>query len=161
MSGKVVVYEKAFLGLGAALLVCCLGALLYASAAMGIQVSGLGGRVDPAKVWSSAPFNKPGVRQVGPNKYEVVFVGQIWAFVPAEIRVPAGAEVTFIGTTPDVIHGFHVARTRVNMMLLPGQISRFTYTFDEPGEYQVLCHEYCGAGHHAMFGKLIVEKKEA
>jgi cytochrome c oxidase subunit 2 len=42
------------------------------------------------------------------------------------------------------------------MMVLPGQISKLTHRFDKPGEYNYVCHEYCGAGHAAMFGKITV-----
>ena len=42
-------------------------------------------------------------------------------------------------------------------MLIPGQVTRTVYTFREPGEYLLLCHEYCGLGHHVMSGKVIVE----
>jgi cytochrome c oxidase subunit 2 len=45
----------------------------------------------------------------------------------------------------------------VNMMLLPGQVSRLTTRFNTPGEYLFICQEYCGVGHHLMFGKVIVE----
>ncbi|MCG8468343.1 MAG: cytochrome C oxidase subunit II, partial [Gemmatimonadetes bacterium] len=69
----------------------------------------------------------------------------------------AGSEVTFISTSTDVIHGIHIERTRLNMMLIPGQISRNTYRFDEPGEHLLVCHEYCGLGHHVMSGKVVVE----
>ncbi len=65
--------------------------------------------------------------------------------------------MTFISTSADVIHGLHIERTRVNVMLIPGQISKVEYTFDEPGEYLMICHEYCGSGHHLMYGKVIVE----
>jgi cytochrome c oxidase subunit 2 len=41
-------------------------------------------------------------------------------------------------------------------MLLPGQLSRVTRRFDQPGEYPMMCHEYCGIGHHIMGGKIIV-----
>ena len=57
---------------------------------------------------------------------------------PERLEGEVVLEVTFVATTPDVIHGIHVARTRVNMMLIPGQISRNTYTFDEPGLYVFL-----------------------
>ncbi len=154
---KIETYEKAFLSLGAVLLVVCLAALAYASIAMGIHLPGRAGTVDPLTMRSQAPFDNPGVRQVGDNQYEAVVIGQVWAFIPAEIRVPAGAEVTFISTSNDVLHGFNIERTRVNMMLIPGQISRTTYRFNEPGEHLLICHEYCGVGHHTMYGKVIVE----
>ena len=156
---KVHTYERAFLYLGALLLVACLGALLYASVAMGIHLPGRDAEIDPdpSVVYSTPPFNQPGVRQTGPNEYEAVIVGQAWAFNPSEIRVPAGADITFISTSIDVLHGFNVEGTRVNMMLIPGQVSRTTYRFDEPGEHLLICHEYCGVGHHTMYGKVIVE----
>ena len=28
--------------------------------------------------------------------------------------------------------------------------------FDEPGEMPWVCNEYCGVGHHNMYGKMIV-----
>lgn len=150
-------YERAFLTLGGVLLVVCLFALLYASAVMGIHLPGRVGVIDPLQALSTPPFDQPGVRQTGDNAYEVVVVAQTFLFRPNEIRVPAGADLTFTATTIDVMHGFHIEGTRVNMMLIPGQISRNTYRFDEPGEYLLLCHEYCGAGHHTMYGKIIVE----
>jgi cytochrome c oxidase subunit 2 len=56
-----------------------------------------------------------------------------------------------------VIHGFKIENTNVNVMLLPGQVSKVTAHFDKPGTYVFICHEYCGIGHQAMSGKLIVE----
>jgi len=150
-------YERAFLVVGAVTLVAFLGALAYTSIAMGIHLPGRAGEVDPATVRSMPPFDAPGVRELGPGRYEVVIVAQAWGFVPNEIRVPAGSEVTFIATSVDVLHGLHVDGTRVNMMLIPGQISRNTYRFREPAEHLLMCHEYCGAGHHVMSGKVVVE----
>lgn len=153
---KVHTYEKAMLTVGAALLVVCGAALVYASVGHNIHLPGQEGRIDPRVVYSTPPFSTPGVRETSPGKYEAVVVAQTWVFNPSEIRVPAGAEVTFTVTSIDILHGFNVEGTRLNMMLIPGQISRNTYTFDEPGEYLVICHEYCGLGHHTMAGKVIV-----
>jgi cytochrome c oxidase subunit II len=154
---KVHRYEKAFLASGAVLLVLCMIALVYATLAHGIHLPGATARIDPKQVYSTPPFDAPGVRQTGPGRYEVVIVGQAWSFNPAEIRVPAGAEVTFLSTSIDVLHGLHLEGTRVNMMLIPGQVSRVVHTFREPREYMVICHEYCGLAHHAMVGKVVVE----
>jgi cytochrome c oxidase subunit 2 len=154
---KVHHYEKGFLVAGAVMLVVFGMVLVASSVLMGLHLPGKVERVDPAEVRTIPPFDDPGVRQVGDNQYEVAMVALAWAFQPAEIRVPAGAEVTFLATSVDVIHGLHVERTRINMMLIPGQVGRITYTFDEPGEYLMVCHEFCGAGHHIMAGKVIVE----
>ena len=154
---KVHSYERAFLVVGAVMLGVFGGALTYASVALGIHLPGAVSRVDPATVRSTPPFDATGVRQTGPDRYEVVMLASAWQFQPAEIRVPAGAEVTFLATSTDVIHGVHVDDSRVNMMLIPGQVSRNTYTFEEPGEYLMVCHEYCGLNHHNMYGKVVVE----
>ena len=154
---KVHTYEKAFLAVGIAVLVVCGGALVYATVGMGIHLPGASGRIDPTRVYSTPPFNRPGLRQVAPGRYEAVVVAQAWAFLPAEIRVPVGAEVTFVGTSADIIHGLNVEGTRLNMMLIPGQVSRNTYRFTEPGQHLLICHEYCGLGHHTMSGRVIVE----
>jgi cytochrome c oxidase subunit II len=78
-------------------------------------------------------------------------------FNPTQVRVPAGSSVTFYLTSVDVQHGFQIERTNVNMMVLPGQVSKLTAKFDKPGTYNFICHEYCGVGHHTMFGQIIVE----
>jgi cytochrome c oxidase subunit 2 len=154
---KVHTYERVFLTVGAIMLVAFLGALLYASVAMGIHLPGPAGKVDPAMVMRTPPFNTPGVHQTGPNQYQAVIVGFVWGFTPAEIRVPAGAEVTFTATTLDVIHGFEIEGTRLNMMLIPGRISQNTYRFASPGTHLLICHEYCGLGHQTMHARVIVE----
>lgn len=154
---KIHVYERAFLGAGGFLLVACLGALLYAASVHDIHLPGDHGRIDPRLVPETPPFDNPGVHQTGANSYDVVIVGRAWSFEPSEIRLPVGARVTFLATSVDVLHGISVERTRVNIMLIPGQISRMEYTFREAGEYLLLCHEYCGVAHHAMAGRVIVE----
>ena len=154
---KIHEYERAFLSVAALLMVACLGALMYATLVRDIHLPGHAGTIDPRTVDTTPPFDRPGVRETAPGDYEAVIVSAMWSFTPAEVRIPAGSRVTFISTSKDVIHGLHVAGTRVNVMLIPGQISRVEYTFAEPGEYLLLCHEYCGLGHHLMSGKVVVE----
>lgn len=154
---KVHTYERAFLTVGALMLVAFMGALVYASVAMGYHLPGRGGEVDPAALLRTPPFDHPGVRQTGPNQYEADVVAMAWAFMPAEIRVPVNAEVTFVVSSVDVIHGFDIEGTRVNVMVIPGQITRTTYTFREPGQHLLICHEYCGVGHQTMHAAVIVE----
>jgi cytochrome c oxidase subunit 2 len=154
---KIERYETAFLMVGGITLVVFLAALAYTSIAMGVHLPGRAGEVDPATVREIPPFDEPGVRDLGGGRYEVVMLAQAWGFTPNEIRVPVGSEVTFIATSVDVLHGIHVDGTRVNIMLIPGQISRNTYRFNNAGEHLMVCHEYCGIGHHVMSGKVVVE----
>lgn len=154
---KVHTYEKAFLITGGIVLALCAAALAYSVFGMGMHLPGRVAQIDPGKVYSTPPFNTPGVRKTPDGRYEVILVAQAWAFMPAEIRIPRNTEVTFTATSVDVIHGLEIERTRVNMMLIPGQVGKITHTFRDPGEYLLICHEYCGVGHHTMSGKVIVE----
>lgn len=156
MASRVHQLERAFLWLGAAILVAFLGALFFASIAMGINLPGKveHGIIDPAQARTTPPFDDPGVFANDDGGYDVVLRGEMWRFVPADIVVPVGKQITFIATSPDVIHGLHIEDTRINMMIIPGQIGRNSYTFGEPGEHLIICHEYCGPAHHTMHGML-------
>jgi cytochrome c oxidase subunit 2 len=83
-------------------------------------------------------------------------VAQQYSFQPSCIVVPAGVPVTFRATSTDVIHGFVVAGTNANTMVIPGYVATFTTTFREPGEHLMPCHEYCGTGHEAMWAHVQV-----
>lgn len=103
------------------------------------------------------PEFEPGVRQVGEGKYEVNLMAYQWGYEPKDIRVPVGAEVTIRGTSGDLPHGVVLAGAAVWVVLEPGRVSETTHTFTEPGEYQFVCDQYCGAGHAEMLAKIIVE----
>lgn len=149
--------ERFFLGLTIAMLVLFFIAIGLTAFAGGRTLPSPAGRVDPATLNETPPFDNPGLREVAPGRYELVMVAQTWSFTPNEVRIPAGSTVTFRVATRDVIHGFQVIGTAVNMMVIPGQVSVATARFDEPGEYLFICHEYCGIGHQTMFGRVIVE----
>lgn len=158
---KIEFYEKAFMVLGAGFLIAGLLAVFGTVAFAGAHLPSPAGRIDPTLVRQTPPFDSPGVIERGDGEYEAVIVAQTWSFNPGEIRVRRGADgeatVTFRVTSPDVIHGFMIEHTRVNAMIVPGQITEVKATFDQPGEYLIICHEYCGIGHHGMYGRVVVE----
>jgi cytochrome c oxidase subunit 2 len=125
--------------------------------ALGFQLPGDAGRVDPNTVADVPPFNEPGLRELSPGEYEVYMLSEQFLYNPNTITVPQGASVTFYITSTDVQHGFKLQDTNVNMMIVPGRVSKLSAQFDDPGEYPFICHEFCGLGHAAMFGRLIVE----
>jgi len=90
------------------------------------------------------------------GKVMVRLIAQQYSFVPQCIVVPAGMPVTFRGTATDAIHGFVVGKTNANTMLVPGFVATFTTTFHRTGEQLMPCHEYCGTGHEAMWGRVQV-----
>jgi len=155
----VYLWELAWILPSIALPVGMLAALAVTAFGAGITVAGARGRIAPAKVGEHALFKEPGIAEIAPGQYEVRLTGQIWSFAPNEIRVPAGSTVHFWATSKDLVHGLFVPRHNVNVMLLPGQIAHAQARFDTPGEYPIICHEYCGVAHHTMAGKIIVEAR--
>jgi cytochrome c oxidase subunit 2 len=152
-------YELAWILPSIAIPVGMLVALAVTAFGAGVHLPSEAGRVDPLRVTETAPFDTLGVKQIAPGQYEVRMLAQIWAFSPAEIRVPAGSTVHFWVTSKDVVHGLFIPRANVNVMVLPGQIAHVEAHFDRPGEYPMLCHEYCGIAHHTMAGKVVVEPR--
>lgn len=152
-------YEKVWIALSLLMLLGFLGAISVSVFVHGISLPGAEQRIDPKTVVNEPPFATPGIRETGPGEYEVYLLSMVWSFVPNEIRVPAGARVTFHATSRDVTHGFTIHGTNLNLMLIPGLVATGTATFDKPGEYLFICHEYCGLAHQTMAGKVIVEEK--
>jgi cytochrome c oxidase subunit 2 len=155
----VYLYELAWILPSIAIPVGMLVALVVTAFGAGIHLPSDVGRVDPTKVAETAPFNQLGVTQVAPGQYDVRMLAQIWTFGPNEIRVPAGSTVHFWATSRDVVHGLFIPHANVNVMLLPGQVAHAEARFDRPGEYPIICHEYCGIAHHTMWAKVIVEPR--
>ncbi len=132
------------------------------SFAFGVQLPAPEMRVDPKLI--ATPGAVPGfgdpvaerVRELAPKKYEVYIVAQMWVWLPNKITVPVGSHVTFYVTSKDVQHGFMLEGSNVNMMILPGQVSKLSTTFDTPGTFNAICNEFCGNGHHTMFAQVIV-----
>ena len=155
----VYLYELAWILPSIAIPVGMLAALTVTAFGAGMHLPSVAGRVSPTKVAQTAPFDQPGVVQVGAGRYEVRMTSQIWSYAPNEIRVPQGSTVTFIATSKDVVHGLFIPGANINAMLLPGQVTRVTARFEKPGEYPLLCHEYCGIAHHTMWARVIVEPR--
>lgn len=159
-------YEAAWMRISVIAVVIFTIAVALSGFAWGIQLPGVYQRIDPATLNDpGSPFAEPGLRELAPGKYEAYMTAQVWSFTPAEIRVPVGSEVTFYVTARDVQHGFKIAETNINMMVLPGQVSTLKATFEEAGTYNFICHEYCGSGgttigHHTMYGQIFVEEGE-
>ena len=76
------------------------------------------------------------------------------------LRVPAGRPVRLLMTSQDVIHSFYVPEFRVKRDVNPGRYTQVWFQATTPGRYQILCAEYCGAGHSIMRGEVIAMKSE-
>ncbi len=63
------------------------------------------------------------------------------------LHIPAGRPVDVELTTRDVIHAFWVPRLAGKMDAIPGRRNVLRIEAHQPGVYQGLCAEFCGAGH--------------
>lgn len=149
-------YERWWLTFGIAMLVVFLSLIAFAAFADNINPPSGMQQVDPTKVSQTPPFDKPGLRKLADGSYEAYYVSKVFSFTPATLTVPLKSKVTFYVTSADVVHGFFIPNTDINMMAVPGWVNEETHIFSKPGEYLLICHEYCGLGHQNMFAKIEV-----
>ncbi|WP_432383521.1 cytochrome C oxidase subunit II [Duganella sp. P38] len=90
----------------------------------------------------------------------VRLVGSQYSFTPQCVLVPVDTPVTIRSTSADVVHGFSVTNTNINVNLVPGYVSTFQARFRQTGEHTMPCHEFCGTGHAAMWAHVKVVDKE-
>ncbi|MDQ0271021.1 cytochrome c oxidase subunit II [Cytobacillus purgationiresistens] len=151
-------FEKIWLIFGVASLIVFLSVLGVSAFHQGHHPSSWSNIIDPEQVDETKPFDEPGLKKVEGKEwdYELVFVASAFLYAPSEVQIPLGSTVKIIATTKDVIHGFQIPGSNVNMMLEPGYIVEYITTLNQPGEFLVLCNEYCGVGHHMMTSKIEV-----
>ena len=102
------------------------------------------------------PFTEGTLIQHGPNRYEVQYVAKMWKFEPAEISITPGSTVDVYLSAPDVTHGMQIVGTNVNLMAVPGVVNYARVKFTQPGDYLIVCNEYCGIAHQNMAGVIHV-----
>jgi cytochrome c oxidase subunit 2 len=155
-------YERNWMRLTVVILLGFLVTITVAGFSMGFQVNGVDQEVDPRTLMDSEPWSEPGLREVAPGEYKAYVVAQAWSFAPAVMEIPVGSKVEFYVTSIDVQHGFKITDTNINMQVVPGQVSKLSYTFDSVGEFPYICSEYCGKGHALMYGTInVVEESDA
>jgi len=81
-------------------------------------------------------------------------VGQQWRWQLDRDSVKVGELVEFEVTSTDVNHGFAIYQGKNRVVAqtqsMPGYVNKLRVRFTEPGDYEVLCLEYCGVAHHGM-----------
>ena len=78
-----------------------------------------------------------------------------------ELHVPLGKPVKLVMTSQDVIHSFFVPAFRVKQDVVPGRYTSLWFKATRAGTYHLFCAEYCGTGHSAMRGRVIVMPADA
>ena len=120
---------------------------LFGVIGLSVRLFGIG---LPTCVTDIKPFDRGDVIMHAPDRFEIHYVAKMWSFDPPDVTIPSGSTVDVYLSTPDVTHGFQIMKTNVNLMAVPGTVNYARVKFDKPGVYHVLCHEYCGTGHHNM-----------
>ncbi|GEN85328.1 cytochrome c oxidase subunit II [Oceanobacillus sp. FSL W8-0428] len=165
-------YEKIWLIFGGASLVLFLAILGFGAFYLGTHPQSHGVTIDPENVEANEAFQREnlGITQVDDDKYIVNVVASAFNYdlgsdeegnAVSHIEIPKGSTVLFQVVSTDVIHGFNVAGTNVNMMVEPGYISSMEVQLNKAGEFTLLCNEYCGVGHHMMHATVEVVDDES
>jgi cytochrome c oxidase subunit 2 len=72
-----------------------------------------------------------------------------------ELHIPINTPIKLIMTSQDVIHSLFIPAFRNKRDVVPGRYSMIWFQADRPGEYLLLCAEYCGTDHSEMKGRVI------
>lgn len=88
-------------------------------------------------------------------------VGHQWYWLIDKTEFELGETVEFHVTSADANHGFGIYDENDHMLTqtqaMPDYVNKVVHTFDKPGNYRILCMEYCGLAHHAMMAQLTVK----
>jgi cytochrome c oxidase subunit 2 len=153
-------YERYWILAVVATMGAFIAALMAGAMIFGVRVPDNAGFVNPMEVAAGEvpefSADNLGIIDRGNGEKDVYMLAKMWAFVPGELEFEQGDRVTFYITSEDVTHGFLIEEHNINFEIVPGHISRATITFKHEGEFQFICHEYCGRAHHLMHGTITV-----
>ena len=113
---------------------------------------GVFGTVDILSISADNPF---GMNPDDPNGQDDLLIEE------DEIHLLMGKPVKAVLRSIDVLHDFYVPQFRAKMDMVPGMATFFWLTPTRAGEFEILCAELCGVGHHAMRGTVIVDEESA
>lgn len=91
-----------------------------------------------------------------PPGSDIYLLGQMWRWYPI-LKLREGQEYRLHVSSSDLQHGLSVLPININFQILPGYDHVLTMTPNRKGEYEIICNEFCGIGHHMMTGKFIVD----
>jgi cytochrome c oxidase subunit II len=154
--------EKKWINLTLLIVALLVGVITFDAFVHNINPPGKVETIDSASLHLSKEFAESnlGVQQNDKGEIMVRMVAGRYSFFPKHIAVPAETKLTFRWVSMDVLHGVHIPMTNMSTMIVPGYVAEITTTFPKPGEYPVLCNEYCGLGHNHMWSNISVIAKE-
>jgi cytochrome c oxidase subunit 2 len=106
-------------------------------------------------------FYVPYGKTAGPHRQVVRVTGVQFAWAIDPPIVDAGTPVEFVIGSRDVNHGLGLydpsGTLLTQVQVVPGETQKLVWTFEQPGDYKILCLEFCGAKHHEMVARLEVK----
>ena len=91
-----------------------------------------------------------------PAGADIYLQASMWKWTPVLILEEGASYVLHISSL-DINHGFSLYPANVNFQIVPGYDYGLRITPNNPGDYKVICNEFCGISHHLMIGKIVVE----
>lgn len=147
----------------AGIVVLLIGMMVYMSLHWAMMPPSRIETIDPTTLHLAGEFVEAnlGSTAEADGSVTVRVIGNQYSFTPQCLLVPTDTPVKIRGTSADVVHGFTIAQTNVNVMLEPGYISTFKTKFNKPADLVMPCHEFCGIGHAAMWAHVkVIDKAE-
>lgn len=133
--------------------------ILKADAISPIEVYPKAENTNPNAVWTP---EETGVVRTG-NKVEVKMVAIRSRFLPDQVEVQQGDEVTIHVTNPeqstDMIHGLGISEHDLNIVVDPGETKTVKFTASKAGVFPFYCTNFCSALHQEMQGYLAVKPR--
>ena len=110
---------------------------------------GILGTTDARNINADNPF---GMNKNDPNgRDDILIEGD-------DLHLEHDKPVKFLLRSIDVLHNFYVPQFRAKMDLVPGMVTFYWIKPTVTGNYEILCAELCGVGHHAMRGFVQVDE---
>ncbi len=107
------------------------------------------------KVREETDLKIPVVRP--PAGADVYLIARLWQWWPM-LELEAGKTYRLHLMSMDWLHGFSLQPENINIQVHPGYEHILTVTPTAPGQFSIVCNEYCGINHHTMVSRLYVVK---
>jgi cytochrome c oxidase subunit II len=75
------------------------------------------------------------------------------------LHAPVDEPVRLVMTSQDVIHSFFVPEFRIKQDVLPQRYTEAWFRATKTGTFHLFCTAFCGTGHSAMIGEVVVMSK--
>jgi len=111
---------------------------------------GVMGKTEIKFISSENPF---GLNLDDPNGKDDLLVDD------GDLHLQIDKPVKFLLRSIDVLHNFYVPQFRGKMDMVPGHVTFYWLVPTRTGDFEVLCAEFCGTGHYAMRGRVIVDEE--